>query len=147
MSKNLIYFFCGMSLIVTSNAIATPNTVEVGISCPNGSGSGYNSLSNFGRKIHGYGKESINSIPGSHAPYFSYHFTSGHFPANIANGSYTNTGVDYDPTSGAIICKFTSANGYDPINVVYHMKNGKGGVVLSQTQDEIVFLQYIGLKA
>ena len=145
--RNLSNLFFGFGIIITSNAIANPNTVEVGISCPNATGAGYNSLSNFGGRIHGYGKESINSVPGSHAPYFSYQFATGHFPANLATGSYTNSGVDFDPTTAAIVCKFTSSAGYDPINVTYQMTNGHGGVVISQTVDQIVFIQYFGLKS
>ena len=146
-SCKFTYLLFGLGLIITSNAIATPNTVQIGITCPDATGVGSNTLSNFGSNIHGYGKESINSIPGSNAPYFSYHFTTGNFPANIADGAYTNTGVEYNPSSSLIICKFTSSNGFDPINVNYKITNGRGSVVLTQTQDQIVWLQYLGFKS
>jgi hypothetical protein len=146
MHRLFISFFCSIGFIISFPTLADPNTVEIGISCPDASGGGYNSLSNFGGRIAGYGKESINSIPAPHSPYFSYLYTTGHFPSNLAMGAYTNSGVDYDPTNALVICKFNSGNGYDSINVTYQMTNGKGGVVQSQAQNEIVILQYLGLR-
>ena len=110
MYRLFISFFCILSFIVSSPTMAEPNTVEIGISCPNASGVGYNSLSNFGGHIAGYGKESINGNPVSPSPYFKYSYVTGNFPANLATGAYTNNGVTYDPTMGLLTCKFISGN-------------------------------------
>ena len=131
--------------LVSTNVLADPNTVEIGISCPTANGTGTHTLSNFGNRISGYGSESINSNPAPMAPYFNLNFTSGNFPIKIASGAYSSTGTDYDPTTGRVTCSYTSAT-FDPITVTYQMTNGFGGVILSQTAETIVINQYIGLK-
>lgn len=146
MHRLSISFFCSLGFIMSSPTMANPNTVEIGISCPNASGTGFNSLSNFGGRIAGYGKESINSIPGPQSPYFTYLYTTGHFPANLAMGAYTNSAVDFDPINALVTCEFNSSNGFDPIKVSYQMTNGQGGIVESQGLDQIVIIQYLGLQ-
>lgn len=135
----------GLSLLMPNHAIAGGNTQQVGFTCPDASGSGAHSLSNYGGFIAGYGKESINSVPCPDEPYFTFHYSDGHYPANLPVGTYVNSGVDYNPVNGTIICNYSSGTGYDPLHVSYHLSNGFGGLLVSSALDQIVILQYLGL--
>ena len=127
------------------NAVAEPNIIEIGITCPDASGTGDHTLSNWGGRIAGYGKESINSVASPQAPYFSVNTAGGNFPALISDGNYASTGTQYDPTQALITCSYASAVGYSPLNIPYQLTNGAGGVIVSKTANTIVFNQYIGL--
>ena len=135
-----------LGLLATFSAVAEPNIIEIGIACPDASGSGNSTLSNFGGRIAGYGKESINSVPSPIAPYFSVSTLGGNFPPRISDGNYTSTGTQYDPTQAIITCSYSSSAGFDPITVPYELTNGIGGVIIAKTANTIVINQYIGLK-
>lgn len=142
----LISLLALSGLFANSSAIADPNIIEIGISCPDASGTGSNTLSNWGGRIAGYGRESINSVSMPIQPYFSIGTAGGHFPSRISDGHYASTSTQYDPTLGIVTCGYTSAAGFDPINVPYDLTNGAGGVIVTQTLSTIVIYQYIGLK-
>ena len=134
-------------ILTTFNAIAEPNIIEIGILCPDASGTGNNTLSNWGSGlIAGYGKESINSAPSPQAPYFSVRVVGANFPSRISDGNYASTGTQYDPTQATVTCSYASSSGFDPINVNYALTNGVGGVIIYNTVNTIVLNQYVGLK-
>ena len=144
--------FMGIILVACSgfvfscNAIADPNSIQIGFSCPNTSGTGPYNLSNFGWRIAGYGQEFINGTQAPNLPYFNFGFTSGNFPSIVSMGAYSSSGTQYDPATGVVGCIYTSANGFDSFVATYEMTNGNGGYVISQTQNTIVINQYVGLK-
>ena len=144
---NTVVFCAIYGLIASSNAIADPNIIEVGIVCPDTSGTGQHTLSNFNSYIAGYGKEYINSGNPAHvSPYFSMKTFGGNFPALISGGAYASTSTQFDPIQSLVTCNYTSSAGFDPIHVSYWLTNAQGSTILSQTPDTITINLYLGLK-
>lgn len=144
---NTVVFCAIYGLLASSNAIADPNIIEVGIVCPDTSGTGQYTLSNFNDYIAGYGKEYINSGTPAHvSPYFSVKTYGGNFPALISEGAYVSTSTQFDPGQSLVTCNYISSAGFAPIHVSYWLTNAQGSTILSQTVDTININVYLGLK-
>lgn len=129
---------------VPMTVLADPTPILLNFVCPNTTGTGTNSLSNFGdSRIAGYGTLMVDTNPGR-PPYFTYAIPAGaHIPSKINTGNYTNNGTDYDPDNAIISCSYVSPT-FDPFTVSYQLTNGVGGTINSQTANSISINQYVG---
>lgn len=140
-------FFALLGVIASSNAIADPNIIEIGIVCPDTSGIGQYTLSNFNGYIAGYGREYVNGgTPAPVLPYFSTKSYDGNFPSQIAAGAYTSTSTAFDPTQAIVTCSYISSAGFDPINVNYWMTNAQGSTIVGKTSNTINLNVFVGLR-
>jgi hypothetical protein len=121
----------------TQVAMAQPKHQEIRFECPNASGGvASERLTNTGTTIFGNGEENIDGTK------YLARFASpvnplDNIPSDLALGSYSHAGADYNPVSGRVDCKFTSAGLFDPFRVSYFIKNGKGGTVLKSSNSTI----------
>ena len=114
-------------------ASAEPIGLDVLIQCPSPNNSS-SKLANHGDYTAGYGVESIAGQT-STAIYFQSQASTHHIPANLTN--YTNSGVQYNSTTGEVECAYQSDENDPVFDVVYTLTNGKGGFASSGASDQI----------
>lgn len=138
------------SIAFASIASASPSLVPLVFTCPTATGTGPNTLVNFGSFIGGYGTELINAVPSApNQPYFSTTVAPGaNIPVPISAGSYSHSGTNYNSGTGVVSCSYTSGASFDPFTVTYTiLVNGSGGMISAQTTGTITIDQFIGLKS
>jgi hypothetical protein len=119
-----------------------PTGLNIDIVCPE-TQSGPNVLANFGDYIAGYGYENILSQTNN------IYFKSSCLPSDIPNQltNYNNDSVKYNSTTGLVTCAYSSINQNEGnFSINYTLTNGRGGVVLSQSNNEINLLLPVGFK-
>ena len=143
--KKSILALIAASTLMSSVAIADPSIVTLEFTCPGVTGTGPFVLSNFGgKKIAGYGTETINGDPAFNAPYFSFAIPVGaNIPSSLS--TYSSSGTGFDPVTGIVTCSYTSSSTFDPFTVSYQMTNAEGCQVATQTASTITINQFIGL--
>jgi hypothetical protein len=145
--KRIIMLSIAGSIIYFSTLMpvsADPSPILLNFTCPNTTGTGANTLSNFGARIAGYGSLTVAGSP-ARAPYFTYTFSSGHFPDLIGSGLYTSSATSFNPVTAVVTCSYVSSGVFDPFTVSYQLTNGNGGVINSQTTSTISITQSVGL--
>ncbi len=144
-------YFALASLVIVMAApltvFADPTPIQLAFTCPDTTGIGIHTLSNFGgARIAGYGNLMVDTSTGRD-PYFTYGIpVGGNIPAKIHNGNYSNAGTDYDPDNAIVSCSYTSPT-FDPFTVLYQLTNGTGGNIFSQTPNSITVVQYVGYQS
>lgn len=144
MKKSILFASMIACISLPMTVLADPTPITLSFVCPNTTGVGINTLSNFaGARIAGYGTLTINASPGR-SPYFTYIIPAGsHIPAKLNTGNYSSSGTDYDPENALVFCSYTSPT-FDPFTVVYELTNGAGGTINSQTASTITVNQFVG---
>jgi len=147
MKKFLALFTLAGLMSIPLLALADPTAVILSFVCPDTTGAGLNSLSNFSdARIAGYGTLSVAGIPGR-APYFTYLIPAGaNIPSVLNTGNYTNSATAYDPNNAIVSCSYTSST-FSPFTVSYQLTNGAGGIIDSQTANTIAIVQYVGARS
>lgn len=129
-----------MSLVVLSGFTSIPAMAAVDLDtfrfeCPNASGgTASERLTNYGTYIRGMGEANIGA--NKTLPIFAGIPSAG-VPLNLAAGSYSHAGTQYNPATGRITCLYTSALAFDPFNVSYVAQNVKKGWVLKSDNSAI----------
>jgi hypothetical protein len=128
-------------------AMAQPKHQVIRFECPHASGGvASERLTNTGTTIYGEGEENIDGT--KYLARFATPVNPGdNIPLDLSTGSYSHSGVDYNPVSGRVSCKFNSAGLYDPFHVSYSIKNGKGGLVLKESNSVITIQIPFGLSS
>lgn len=139
-----------VSLLVLSSitlapalTMANPTSTSIYIGCP-GTQLSAHMITNFGGYVAGYGQESILSQT------MNVYFLSQSLPTNVPTSllNYSNAATSYDSTTGKVICSYQSSIATEPFfSVAYKLTNGRGGAVLSQSNNEIGLTMPLGLKA
>jgi hypothetical protein len=139
----------GISLVVLSGfnvlpAMAAGDLDTFRFECPNASGGTFSErLTNYGTYIRGMGEENIGLNKSK--PIFSGVPTAG-VPMDLATGSYSHAGAQYNPSTGKITCLFVSSTGKDPFNVSYAGDNIKHGWIVKADNTKITIKVLAGLK-
>lgn len=136
-----------VSLVVLSGFTTIPAFAAVDLDtfrfeCPNASGgSPSERLTNYGTYIRGMGEANIglNKI----LPIFKG-VSSADVPLDLSTGAYSHAGTQYNPSTGAITCHFTSSNGKAPFNVSYFAQNVKHGWVAKSDNSAITIKVFAG---
>jgi hypothetical protein len=119
-----------------------PTSLTINVVCPTTQVGPY-VLGNLGDYIGGYGYENICSLANN------IYFKSSGLPSDIPHQltNYYNSSVTYNSTSGSVSCSYSSNNqGEGNFSVNYTLTNGRGGVALSQSNNEINILLPVGFK-
>ena len=133
-----------LACIVLLQSVLAASIVPFTFVCPNASGSGPNTLINYGQNIGGYGTETINSAPSGSNPYFTTSIrNTDNIPLNLIDGKYINAGANY--YLNVVSCNYSSTNTFDPFTVQYTMTNGKSSFVTAATNNSITISRYEGL--
>lgn len=125
-------------------AVADPTELDIRVVCPGTYG--YNNvLTHHGDYVAGYGEEFIDRVGGKQI-YFKSTTLADNTPKDLSN--YRNEKVEYDSTSGRVSCTYSSNQNQEPLlSVSYTLTNGKGGIVTSQSFNEIAIRLPLGLRA
>jgi hypothetical protein len=147
--KNFIYKVGTATIILglsSTMAMAQPyHTTKITAYCSE-VGSGGETLRNYGTYIAGPGFVRVNSEVAT-TPLFQANIVPGsNIPAVLTDGKYFNSGVDYNPDNGAVICHYSSFSAYSDFSVSYLMQNALSGVVASASSEEIHIKIPVGLK-
>jgi hypothetical protein len=138
MKRILSSVFIAVLILVGSSASADPITHPVDFICPNAS-----SLGHFGTYIAGTGSEVLSSRTTNPIHFESRSLLIG-VPHSLAN--YSNSDTHYDGPSGYVSCSFTSSRFYENgFRILYKIRNGKGGQILSKNSNTIRVLFFVGL--
>jgi hypothetical protein len=135
--------FVGLPMTV----FADPTSILLVYGCPNTTGVGPNTLSNFnGARIAGYGTLTVAGTS-SRAPYFTGAISANsHIPGSLSSGNYSSSTTNYDSVNAIVSCSYTSPS-FDPFTVVYQLTNGGGGTIESQTPNSITINQFVGVRS
>ena len=136
-----------MSCLSASVALAAQyHTVKVTADCPDIGSKGTEIVKNYGTYLAGPGILRVNSDAPTF-PLFQGPIVPGsNIPADLKAGGYKNCGVTYNPANGAVLCKYTSSQGFTPFSVSYIMLNASGGTVAGSGYEEIHIKLPVGLK-
>lgn len=136
-----------LSLIVSTQLAAQPNSYLVHFFCPATSGS-IDVLTNYGSYVAGDGRQFFDGDDYMTPAFFKGPVTSdSNVPANVSLGGYTSSGTSYVEATGMITCFYISSLGFDPIKVSYTMINGHGGIVTSSANSSISIYLSRGVKS
>lgn len=126
-------------MLASPLALAAPITHTVDFVCPAAS-----SLANFGNYIAGFGSE-ILSRSTTNIIYFQSRDGIQDVPSSFVN--YSNAATSYDGPSGSVMCKYLSTNASErSFDISYTITNGKGGRIITQTNNTIRVLFLVGFK-
>jgi hypothetical protein len=123
-------------------ALANPAELDVTVFCP----AVTNTLSNYGDYIAGKGYAIVGNN-GRNPVYFkSTSPLAPNTPTKLDN--YRHEIADYDSTTGSVSCSYTN---YDAtkasFTVSYTLTNGKGGVVVVNSNDYVSIKLNVGLTS
>jgi len=144
--KKSLCAIVALSGLVSTIALADPTLITIEFTCPTTTGTGPNTLVNFGSRIAGYGTELIDGSPAFNSPYFNFSFTTGTYPSPISAGSYSSSGTGFDALSGIVSCSYTSSTTFSPFTVSYQLTNAGGSQISAQTANTITLFQFLGVK-
>lgn len=101
-------------------------------------------LSNFGNYISGFGSEILSRSTTNTIYFQSKQYLPG-VPSSLVN--YNNSATSYDAPSGYVTCSYISSNpSENSFDVSYNITNGKGGRILSRTNNTINVLFLVGVR-
>lgn len=124
--------------LANTPTLAAPITHSVDFICPDAS-----ALGHFGTYISGFGSEILSSRTTS-SIYFQSRESLINVPTSLAN--YSNSGTNYNGPIGSVICSFRSSNPSESeFDISYNITNGKGGQILSRTNNTMRVLFFVGL--
>lgn len=134
-----------VSSLSASLAFAQGQIYKATVDCPDIGSSDKETVINYGTYLAGTGLLKVNGGPASE-PLFQGPIVPGsNIPAKLPGHGYIQNGVMYNPTNGAVICKYRSTLGFDSFSVSYMMKNALNGTVASSSNDEIHLKFPVGL--
>lgn len=123
---------------IITNPVGQPSDIY----CPSTQGT-TNVVTNFGSYIAGFGTQF--SLSNNQPIYFKSGLPAPGTPRKLL--SYFNESIDYDSTTGNISCTYASNNfGEPPFSVDYLLTNGRGGIVVGQSNNSISLIFQIGFK-
>ena len=136
-----------MSCLSASVALAAQyHTLKVTVDCPDIAVKGTEIVKNYGTYLAGPGIIRVNSDAPT-TPLFQGPIVPGsNIPVDLKGSGYKNCGVTYNPSNGAVLCKYHSTQGYTPFSVSYIMVNAMNGTVAGSGNEEIHIKLPVGLK-
>lgn len=136
-----------ISALSTSIALASDHIVKITMDCPSIKEKGVNDkVVNYGTYIAGTGTERVNGDCASHPLFQGTIVPGSDIPIDLKAAKYHNCGVEYNPTTGGVICKYKSFCGHDPFTIGYVMKNANDGTVAGSGKEQIHIKLPVGLK-
>ena len=125
--------------LVTTTAVAYPVNNEGDFTCPD-----ISVVANFGDYIAGFGTEAMLSQLNH------IYFQTTQWPAGVPNSvtGYANSGTGYDSVTARVTCSYASADpAHLPFDLSYYVTNGRGGLVVAQTNNSINVVFPVGLHS
>lgn len=136
-----------ISALSTSIALAAGHLVKVTMDCPDIKGKGVDDkVINYGTYLAGTGIEKVNSDEPTYPLFQGTIVPGSDIPIDLKAAKYHNCGVEYNPTTGGVICKYKSFCGHDPFSIGYVMKNANDGTVAGSGKEQIHIKLPVGLK-
>ena len=126
-----------VACLSSSVALAKVHTVKVTVDCPDIGSKGTEIVTNYGTYLAGQGIEKVNSDLPTQPLFQGPTLPGANIPVDLVSNGYSNNGVSYNPTNGAVTCYYKSSMGFDPFSVSYLMVNALNGTTGSSGVDEI----------
>ncbi|HBI22462.1 MAG TPA: hypothetical protein DDY37_07785 [Legionella sp.] len=126
-----------ISVLSTSLSAAAGRQMNVKIHCPAIKSSGVNIVTHSGTYLEGMGTEKINNAEIT-PPVFKNNITpDSSIPSDLKAAGYHNSGVEYNPITGMVMCQYKTWRGHDSFALSSVKNHGVGGVVTRSNKDEI----------
>jgi len=127
-----------ITALSTSLALAAGHKFKITIRCADIKYSGVDKVVNHGTYLEGVGVEKIDNIETPTKPVFENNIVPGSdIPSDLIAAGYHNFGIEYNSTTGGIICKYKTWKGHDSFTLSSVINNTVGGVTTHANNEEI----------